>query len=217
MNNQQMLSRRKFLKIAGISAGTAVLACGGLSALAVQAPPINFFETESQGAKNMQDKVLVAYASKAGSTSEVARAVGEVLTNKGYAVDVKLVKDVKDLSSYKAVVLGSAIRIGHVLPEVKKFVESNQKALSQVPTSYFVVCLTMHEDTEENRRTVSGYLAPLSVIVKPASEGLFAGKMDLTKLSFLDQTMAKMIKAPIGDFRNWDAIRSWAAQTIPTT
>ena len=48
MNNQKMISRRKFLKIAGISAGTAVLACGGLSALAVQAPPINFFETESQ-------------------------------------------------------------------------------------------------------------------------------------------------------------------------
>jgi menaquinone-dependent protoporphyrinogen oxidase len=216
MPNQKTISRRKFLKIAGISAGTAVLACGGLSALAVQAPPVNFYEKESQGVNNMQDKVLVAYASKAGSTSEVANAIGEVLTNKGHAVDVKLVKDVKDLSSYKAVILGSAIRIGHVLPEVQKFVQANQTALSQVLTSYFVVCLTMHEDTEENRRTVSAYLAPLSVIVKPASEGLFAGKMDLSKLSFLDQTMAKMIKAPIGDFRNWDAIRSWAAQAIPT-
>jgi menaquinone-dependent protoporphyrinogen oxidase len=163
-----------------------------------------------------QDKVLIAYASRAGSTAEVAGAIGQVLTNKGLAVDVKLLKDLKDLSSYQAVILGSAIRMGQVLPEVVKFVQANQAALSQVPTSYFVVCLTMHEDTEENRRTVSAYLDPLRAILKPASEGLFAGKLDLARLSFLDRAMAKMVKSPVGDFRNWDAIRTWAAQVIPS-
>ena len=60
----------------------------------------------------MENNVLVAYASKYGATKEIAEKIGEVLQDAGCSVDVHSVSDVKDLSGYQAVVLGSAAYIG---------------------------------------------------------------------------------------------------------
>ena len=160
----------------------------------------------------MSDKILVAYATKAGSTAEVAEAVGEELRRAGAEVDVRLAKDVKDLKHYSAVILGSAIRMGKWVPEATKFVETNREALSQVPVAYFVVCLTMKEDTEENRSTVEAYLDPVCEVVKPLGKGLFAGVIDNSKLSFSARMMTKAMKISEGDFRDWETIRAWAQQ-----
>lgn len=54
------------------------------------------------------------------------------------------------------------------------------------------------------------YLNALREIVKPRTTAVFAGKMDFNKLSILDRMIAKMVKSPQGDFRNWEAIRAWA-------
>ena len=65
----------------------------------------------------MNDRILVTYATRAGSTAEVAAACAETLAARGYAVDVKPVKEKTQLTGYSAVVLGSAIRMGDWLPE----------------------------------------------------------------------------------------------------
>ena len=160
----------------------------------------------------MSDKILVAYATKAGSTAEVAEAVGEELRNMGAEVDVRLAKDVKALKPYSAVILGTAIRMGQLSSDATKFVEKNQEALKQVPVAYLVVCLTMKEDTEENRSTVEAYLDPVREMVEPVDTGLFAGVIDYSKLSFTARTMSKAMKVSEGDFRDWEAIRAWAQQ-----
>jgi len=126
----------------------------------------------------MSDKLLVAYATKAGSTAEVAEALGEELRRAGAEVDVRLAKDVKDLKHYSAVIVGSGIRMGQLSSDATKFVEKNQEALKQVPVAYFVVCMTMKDDTEENHRTVEAYLDPVCEIVEPLDKGLFAGAMN---------------------------------------
>jgi len=160
----------------------------------------------------MSDKILVAYATKARSTAEVAEAVGEELRNMGAEVDVRLAKDVKDLKPYSAAILGSGIRMGQLLSDATKFVEKNREALSQIPVAYFVVCLTMKDDTEENRSTVEAYLDPVREMVEPVDIGLFAGVIDYSKLSFTARTMSKAMKVSEGDFRDWEAIRAWARQ-----
>jgi menaquinone-dependent protoporphyrinogen oxidase len=104
--------------------------------------------------------MLVAYATTAGSTAEVAEAIGEELRSMGAEVDVRLAKEVKAVSPYGAVIVGSGIRAGQLLPHATKFVQKNREALSQVPMAYFVVCLTMKDDTEENRSTVAGLPRP---------------------------------------------------------
>ena len=112
----------------------------------------------------MSDKILIAYATEAGSTAEVAEAIGQELREAGAEVEVRLAKDVKDVSPYKAAIVGSAVRMGKLLSDATKFVKKNRKALSRVPVAYFVVCLTMKDDTEENRRTVEAYLEPVQLV-----------------------------------------------------
>jgi len=158
-------------------------------------------------------KILVAYATKAGSTAEVAAEIGRVVESKGDCkVDVHPAGKVKEVGGYDAVIIGSAIRAGKWLTEATKFVEKHRDALSQVPVAYFLVCLTMMEDTEENRRTVAAYLDPVREMVQPVDVGLFAGVMDYAKLPFIFRLMMKAMKSPKGDFRNWEAIRDWAGQ-----
>jgi menaquinone-dependent protoporphyrinogen oxidase len=163
----------------------------------------------------MTGKVLVAYATKAGSTTEVAQAIAEVLRNQGNTVDVAPVKEVKDLSPYRAVIAGSAIRMGSWLPEAVDFVAKNQAALAKVPTAFFLVSGYLKDDTPEMRAKVSAFLDPVRAMVKPGKEGMFAGKMDYSKITFLDRLIAKMVKSVEGDWRNWDQIRAWAADAIP--
>src|SRR5512138_2704511 len=101
------LSRRDFLKVAGITLGTSVAACSGLTALATHSPAVTLSES-TYGDQNMSKKILVTYASKCGSTGEVASAIGKTLAQSGAHVDVLPLKKVTDLSDYQAVFVGSA-------------------------------------------------------------------------------------------------------------
>jgi menaquinone-dependent protoporphyrinogen oxidase len=163
-----------------------------------------------KGAK-MSKKILVAYGSHAGSTAEVADAIAKTLAEKGAVVEVKPVEKVKNIDGYGAVVVGTNIRAGQVKGSVKSFVSRNGQALKKVPVALFVVCLTMKDDTPENRAKVSGWLAPLKTGIKPVDEGLFAGKVDKSKLDIFARFVAeKMAKIEDHDYRDWDKIRSWA-------
>jgi len=157
-------------------------------------------------------KILVAYATKAGSTAEVAAEIGRVIESQnGHKVDVCPVGKLNGVNGYDAVIIGSAIRVGKWLPEAMKLVERHRDALSQIPVACFTVCLTLSEDTEENRREVAAYLAPVYEIVQPVDVGLFAGVMDYSKLPFILRLMMKKMKSPEGDFRDWEVIRAWPA------
>ena len=167
----------------------------------------------------MKKRVLIAYASKCGSTGGVAEAIGQVLCSMGATVDVRLTGSVKDISSYQAVIIGSAIRMGNWLPEATDFVIRQQDELSRVPCAYFVACLTMKDDTAENRKKVMAYLDPVrqkSPKVEPAAVGLFPGALDFKKLSFGSKAVLKMLGGKEGDYRNWPAVRAWAGDVGPS-
>lgn len=164
----------------------------------------------------MDNKALIAYATRAGSTETVAQAIAEALRHEGFQVDVKPVRDVDTLADYTAVIVGSAIRAGKPVPEAVAFVEKHEREVRRIPVAYFVVCLTMK--TEENRCTVAAYLDALRARtpdVKPVDVGLFAGVMNSARLPFLLRLLIRAMKAPDGDFRDWGAIRAWAVGVAP--
>ena len=158
----------------------------------------------------MKTKILVAYATRAGSTAQIADSIGQAMSAQGTAVDVMPLKNVSSLNGYHAVVLGSAIRIGGWLPEAVKFVEKHKDELSQMPTAFFAVHLLNLGDDEASRQARLAYLDSVRKLVKPDQEAFFAGVGDWSRVSFLEGLMGKMVKAPEGDFRNWAAIRAWA-------
>ena len=159
----------------------------------------------------MDTKVLVTYATKCGSTSEVAQRIAEVLCEGGITADVRPVKDVTSLEGYQAVVIGSAIRMGAWLPEATKFVQTHQTALIHMPTAYFFLGAFIRNRTPETQAQADAYLTPVRAFVEPVRIGQFAGKMDFKKLSWIDRQITKMVKGVEGDFRDWDAITAWAA------
>jgi menaquinone-dependent protoporphyrinogen oxidase len=160
----------------------------------------------------MSHRTLVAYASRAGSTAEVAEAVGQVLRDLGVDVDVRSVKEVADVSDYDALILGSAIWAGKPLPEMLRFAAKHRDAMSGIPVAYFIQCDLLREYTPAHRQAALGYVAPLRKLHEPVSVGLFAGRRDFSNVHpLLTWVLKHVFRLVEGDFRDWEQIRAWAA------
>jgi len=162
-------------------------------------------------------RILVAYATKAGATQGVSELIGRELGAGGASVEVLPAADVQDVAGYEAVVVGSGIRMGQWYSEALDLVSAHAAALSTKPVAYFVVCGTMRECTGENRETVLGYFDQVqkrAPEVDPVDVGLFAGAIDPSKLGFAARLILKATKAELGDWRDWDAIQAWAAELL---
>jgi menaquinone-dependent protoporphyrinogen oxidase len=163
----------------------------------------------------MTTKILVAYASKAGSTQGVAEAISKTLAAAGAQVDLRQTRTITDLSPYDAVVLGSAVRGGKWLPEAMQFLQTHQAALARKPFAAFMVCITLAMPGNASyREGVANWLAPVRALVRPVSEGLFAGALDYSRLSMGEglrmRALSAAMRTPEGDYRDWDAIQAWA-------
>ncbi|HEX9388804.1 MAG TPA: flavodoxin domain-containing protein [Anaerolineales bacterium] len=163
----------------------------------------------------MNNKILVTYASRSGSTAEVAEAISKTLTEGGTQVDVVPMQEVKDLASYRAVIVGSAIRKSKWLPEAVQFVRAHQETLRHKSFVMFTVCITLaRSNNEQYRSAVAGWVAPIRALVRPLSEGLFAGKLDISKLPFNWDTLMLRATVAAGAFPRGDH-RAWAESLKP--
>jgi len=161
---------------------------------------------------NTCQSILIAYGTKAGSTAEIAEYMGELFREKGALVDVLPVEQVRDLTPYCGVILGTATRVGKPLNSVLKFVREFEYSLEPLAVAYFVVGIAMREDTPEHRAQAEAVLEPLRQIKKPCMEGLFAGKVEYAKIEQPWRTLVSHNKEDEigeGDWRDWDAIRAW--------
>ena len=168
----------------------------------------------------MNDKILVTYASQGSSTAGIAEAIGQTLSANGTVVDVRPINEVTDLKTYTAVVIGSAVHSGKWMPEAMDFVESNQNILRQIPTAVFQVCMMLATSSEQYKRMVPDWLAPLRAQIQPAAEGSFAGALWPDRYTKLSEKLGlriflAAIHLKAGDYRNWDAIRRWAENLRP--
>jgi menaquinone-dependent protoporphyrinogen oxidase len=209
------ITRRGFLLATGAAVGVALVAgaCNTIPGQPME--PIQWVDQSYGEEKNMGEKVLVAYASRTGSTAGVADAIARTLAAKGSQVDVKPMMDVTDLGQYRAVVAGSAIRGQKWLPEAMDFLEANKLELVHKPVADFMVCITLAmKNGESYREGVKDWMAPVRRTVKPFSEGYFAGALDLSKLSGMDKVKMGLAASlgvfPKGDHRDWKAIETWA-------
>ncbi|MGB7537363.1 MAG: flavodoxin domain-containing protein [Anaerolineales bacterium] len=164
----------------------------------------------------MEDKVLVAYASKYGSTKEVAEVVAGVLRESGLTADLQPMSKVRDLEPYGAVVLGAPIYLGSWHADFRKFLAKHQEGLIRRRPVIFTLGPT-HSDPAEwqgVRIQLEKELANYSWL-NPLATELFGGKYDPAKLRIPDSLLSALPASPLhgmpaSDARDWQAIRTWA-------
>ncbi len=169
----------------------------------------------------MPNRILVAYASRTGFTVGVAESIGETLTESGVQVDVLPMKDVRDLSPYRAVVAGSAIQGKRWLPEAMQFMQDHRADLAGKPFAAFLVCMTLAmPGADQYREYVTTWLEPVRALVKPVSEACFAGGLDIRKVPSAADRLKFRLSVLFGvwkegDHRDWNSIRAWAESLSP--
>jgi len=159
----------------------------------------------------MGARILVVYASRCGSTEEIAREIGRVIAASGVEADVKRVGEVADLGGYAGVVVGSAVRMGRWLPGALRFVRGRQASLARLRAACFTVGASLRDGTEESRRRLERAAEPARAALDPVDEAFFAGKVDRSRLGRVWRLVLDLARAPEGDFRDWGAIRAWAS------
>lgn len=151
--------------------------------------------------------ILLAYATRYGSTQEVAETIAATLREAGLEVDIQPMQDVRTLDNYAAVVLGAAIYNAKWHPDAHQFLSQHQAALRQRPVVIFALgpLTTSDAAMRNSRRQLDRELAKYPWL-KPVALEIFAGKYDPSKpgLGFFERLL------PARDHRDWEAIRAWA-------
>lgn len=184
-------------------------------------------------------RILVTYATMAGSTAEVARAVAQEIGAQGLQVDLLPLSDVQGLDRYSGVVVGGPMIMGWHR-EASRFLRRNRDAWQKTPLAVFVTAMSL---TETGERSVDGlpvtvdeglpkapkvagrlnfreryarlgnYLRPILKAARPASVAIFGGRLEYGRLPWWAVLFAMfIIQAPAGDLRNWEAIGAWGAE-----
>lgn len=155
-------------------------------------------------------RVLVAYATRYGSTAETAEAVAGVLREEGLDARAMNVNEIKSVGEYDAVVLGSPAYMGKWLVDIVEFVKRFRVDLSAIPLAAFTAGCTICSGSPDDGKAAAAAVDAVRVYIDPVETGLFGGKLERKNLSFADRAIITMVGAKDGDCRNWDAVGAWA-------
>jgi menaquinone-dependent protoporphyrinogen oxidase len=189
-------------------------------------------------------RILVAYATYAGSTVDVARAVAEEIAKSDVQVDLLPLSEAKNLAVYDGVVLGGPMIMGWHRAALR-FLRENREVFERIPLAVFVMAMSLTQTGEtsvgdvpvyvdenlpkppenegslnfrERYARLANYLRPILAAthpVKPVTIGVFAGRLDYGCLKWWSVLFVMLIvQAPAGDRRNWAAIRAWASTLV---
>jgi menaquinone-dependent protoporphyrinogen oxidase len=155
-------------------------------------------------------KVLIAVASRHGSTNEIGRAIAEELRAAGIAIEQQDFAAVHGLTGFDAAVLGSAVYMDNWLDDARHFVDRHAARLAAMPVWLFSSGPIGEDDPQPHGDPAS--VSALVEAIHPRGHRVFAGKLDPRELGFVERLAAKAVHAPAGDFRDWDAVRTWAQE-----
>lgn len=153
---------------------------------------------------------LIVVASKHGGTQGIAEVIADELQSQAVAVDLRDVDDDPMVQEYDLVIIGSAVYMGSWLPDAWRFVERHHTKLANMPVWLFSSGPLGEDDPQP-----TGDPAHLDdLMAKTGARGhqIFAGKLDISRLGMGERFVVKLVKAPAGDFRDWEAIRGWARE-----
>lgn len=159
-------------------------------------------------------KVLVTAASKYGATQGIAQAIGDALIDKGIDATVIPAEKVGTIEGYDAVIVGSAVYLGHWLDPAKALVNRFKVGLATRPVWLF----SSGPVGDPSRKIVQKMgVDPVDIpdilrVTKARGHRVFAGKIDRKNLTFPRRAMLLVFRGIEGDFRDWTAVKAWAGE-----
>ena len=159
----------------------------------------------------MADAILIAYATRYGSTQEVAEKIAATLREGGLTVDVQPAKQVQTLDGYRAVVVGAPLYMSDWLKDARDFLSRHRAPLTTLPVAVFALGPTeaKEKDWTETRKQFDKMLSKFPWLTPVAAE-LFGGKFDPARLTFPYNLIPGLKRMPVSDIRDWAAIGAWA-------
>ena len=160
----------------------------------------------------MSASVLVAYATRYGSTQEVAETVAATLRKSGLEVDLQPIRQVRSIDQYRAVVIGAPLYMFHWHKDALNFLTKYRTHLTSRPVAIFALGPFHAEEKEfqEVRGQLDKELAKFPWLT-PGAIAIFGGKFDPEKLTFPHNLLPALKNMPASDVRDWTAIRAWAS------
>jgi len=156
--------------------------------------------------------VLVLYASKHGSTKGIAEHIAAKLRESGHETQALPIDAAAGVASFDAVVLGSAVYYGSWMKEAVEYIHQHQAELAQHPVWLFSVG-PLGVEVKENQEQPKE-LAEFRETIRPRDHHLFFGALDHNKLSFPERMVIKAVRAPEGDFRDWNDVDAWTDSIV---
>jgi menaquinone-dependent protoporphyrinogen oxidase len=168
----------------------------------------------------MTAKILVTYATKHGSTQEIAEVISETMRNNGLNVDIRMIKDVKSLEDFSFVILGAPLYMFRWHKDAHRFLSKHQRAIKNgLPVAVFAG--GPFGKNEENiwQATENQLEKELTKHpwFKPQAIQIVGGKFNPEELRFPYNLIPAMRQLDASDLRDWEAIRSWTRSIIPQT
>jgi menaquinone-dependent protoporphyrinogen oxidase len=170
-----------------------------------------------------QTRVLVAFASRHGSTQGIAERIGRVLERHGLEVTVQPAAEVHDIGGYQAFVIGSAAYVFHWLKEASGFVRRHRSTLANQPVWLFSSGPVGSDTVDAKGNDVRTGAEPKEFAefreaIHPRDEHIFWGAYDpdaepiglVEKLGKMLTPKAARGAIPAGDFRDWPEIEAWS-------
>jgi menaquinone-dependent protoporphyrinogen oxidase len=159
----------------------------------------------------MSVKILVAASSRHGATDELAQMIGSTIAQHGLVVDVRQMDDVDTVFPYDALVLGSAVYMGRWLSEARQFVDVHEGGILSRPTWLFSsgpIGTSAGADTFDADALVRRTGA--------RDHHLFGGRLLKGSLGLRERAVARLLRVPDGDHREWAAAAAWATAIART-
>ena len=155
----------------------------------------------------MAPNILVAYASKHGTTREVAESIAATLRDHDLAVELEDARHARTVARYDAVVLGGGIYLGRWHADARHLLKRRRHELAEKPLAVFGMGPDSLEDDKvaESRKALDRALAATPEL-EPVAVTIFGGALRPDEWRF------PLNRMPAYDARDWDAIRDWAEE-----
>lgn len=156
--------------------------------------------------------VLVAYASKRGSTKEIAETVAATLRREGLGVCLEPAEAVESLERYDAIVLGSAVYMKRWRGDARHFLKKHRKSLRHVPFWVFSSGPVGDPANDNPEWTEPPKIAEKVEEMGGRGHVVFGGCLPAEPKNFMERAMVEGTPREYRDRRDWAEIRGWAHQ-----